>query len=59
MFYEGGRRGVPSSRYGIATDVMETMSWTWAEYNDAPAELVDEITVKIVKRAQARNRKTE
>jgi len=59
MFYDGQIDSIPSSRYGTEISVMETMHWSWAEYQDAvhnaPAELMDELLIKLQKRAQAHN----
>ncbi len=59
MFYEGSRRGVPSSHYGGLIDVMEAMGWTWQQLCDAPADLVDEIGIMLVERARAQKRAAE
>ena len=41
------------SIYGGAVDVMEMMGWTWDEYLDAPADLVDEIGARLAAKAAA------
>ena len=59
MLFEGRRHTVPSSRYGIALDVMLETGWTWQELNDAPADLVDELAILISERARAQKRMVE
>jgi hypothetical protein len=44
---------VPSSRWGNEITIMEEMHWSWSEYLDAPAELVDEIGARRAGRAKA------
>ena len=55
----GGRKGVPSSRYGTALAVMEGMHWTYDEYLAAPYDLIDELTTRIRKRTLAENRRAK
>lgn len=44
---------MPSSRWGSAITIMEEMHWSWGEYLDAPAELVDEIGARMAARSKA------
>ena len=52
----GGRKTLPSSRYGNALTVMEALHWTWQEYLDAPWDLVEEELTRLNKRALAEKR---
>lgn len=36
------------TRYGVLIPVMERMGWSWADLCDAPADLVDEIVMRIM-----------
>lgn len=53
MWYAGSRRSVPASRYGLELMVMEAMHWTLDEYLAQPDDLIDELTIRLTKRAQA------
>lgn len=52
VFYRGKRKTVPSSRYGVWLELMEAMGWDWWTLMEQPADLVDEMIVKL----SARNR---
>ena len=56
MLYSGGRKTVPASRYGKALNIMETMHWTWDEYLEQPADMIEEMTIRLQKRALAERR---
>lgn len=36
------------TRYGVLIPVMERMGWSWADLCGAPADLVDEIALRIM-----------
>lgn len=52
----GGRKTLPSSRYGEALAVMEAMHWTYDEYLAQPYDLIDEELTRLNKRALAEKR---
>ena len=49
----GGRKTIRGSRYGLQLDIMERMHWTWQELTEQPADLIDELTAKMIGRAKA------
>jgi hypothetical protein len=57
MWYKGQRHTLPSSRYAGALGIMEAMQWTYQEYLDQPADLIDELEIRLEKRAAATQRK--
>ncbi len=59
MLYAGSRKAVPSSRYGSILDVMEAMGWTFDDYLAQPADMIDELHVKLHKRALAEAKQTK
>ena len=50
MFYKGQRHGVPATMYGIVGDLLLETGWTWEEFCDQPADLIDELCIKLSKR---------
>jgi len=55
VYYRGGRKTVPSAVYGGYTELLEVMGWDWWTLQEQPADLVDELMVKL----SARNRVSE
>lgn len=51
MLYTGGRHTVPDSLYGDKLPIMEAMHWTLEQYLDHPADLIDELRIKLNARA--------
>jgi hypothetical protein len=51
MLYRGSRSDVPSSAYGNLLDLIEMTGWTLDLIGDAPADLIDEMMLKMQKRA--------
>lgn len=53
MLYTGQRTSVPSTRYGWMLDVIEATGWTLEELRTQPMDLIEELHIRLSKRAKA------
>jgi len=53
MWFRGQRKTLPSSRYADYLAIAEAYGWTYDDYLNAPAELVDEMRLRLRARALA------
>ena len=53
MFYKGSRKTLPGSIYGVTIDILETTGWTYDEYLAQPADLIDEMEIRMIAKSKA------